>query len=72
MRINPKPYFVVSGVLFGLVAIAHLVRAIYGWPVAIAGKDIPVTVSWVGFIVAASLALWAVQLAGRSESGDAP
>ena len=65
MNINPRPYFVISGCIFALVALLHLARAINGWPVLVAGQDVPVTVSWAGFIVAASLALWAVQLAGR-------
>jgi hypothetical protein len=68
MAINPRPYFVVSGFVFALVALLHLTRAIYGWPVLVAGQDVPLAVSWAGFILAASLALWAVQLAGRSKS----
>lgn len=70
LDINPRPYFVVTGCVFALVALLHVVRAIYGWPVVIAGQEVPVAVSWVGFVVAASLALWAVQLAGRFKSGS--
>lgn len=68
MNINPRPYFVISGCIFALVALLHLARAINSWPVLVAGQEVPVTVSWVGFIVAASLSLWAVQLAGRVKS----
>ena len=66
LQVNPRPYFVASGALFTLVAIAHLVRAIYGWQVVIGNYSVPNTVSWVAFIITASLALWAVQLASRT------
>lgn len=71
LQINPKPYFVVSGCLFTLVALVHLVRAIYGWPVVVADWEVPISVSWVAFVLTASLALWAVQLAGRAQAGVA-
>lgn len=69
LPINPRPYFVISGCIFALVSLLHLARAIYSWPAVIAGQDVPVAVSWVAFVITASLALWAVQLAGRFKSG---
>ena len=52
-------YAVVSGAIFGLVAVAHAVRALYGWPVQIGGLDIPVWVSWVSTVIAGGLCAWA-------------
>jgi hypothetical protein len=54
-----KKYCVVSGVLFSLVAIAHLLRVVFGMPVQVDGVAIPMFVSWVGFVVPAALAMWA-------------
>ena len=52
-------YVVVSGVLFGVIAVLQAVRAFYQWPVQVAGFDVPVWVSWVAIAVAGSLCVWA-------------
>ena len=55
----PNKYVVVSGVLFGVIAVAQAVRALNQWPVQVAGFDVPVWVSWVAMVVAGSLCMWA-------------
>ena len=57
-----KNYCLISGILFGLVALAHLLRVVYGMPVLVADYDVPMVFSWLGFIVPASLAAWAFRL----------
>jgi len=57
-----KEYCVVSGVLFSLVALAHLLRIVFGMPVQVDEFDVPMLVSWVGLIVPAGLAFWAFRL----------
>jgi hypothetical protein len=52
-------YVVVSGAVFGAVAAAHAVRALFQWPVQIAGLDIPTWISWVAIVVSGSLCAWA-------------
>ena len=52
-------YVVVSGVLFGVIALVQAVRALNQWPVQVAGFDMPVWVSWVAMVVAGSLCMWA-------------
>ncbi len=52
-------YVVVSGVLFGAIAVAQAVRAWNQWPVQVAGFDVPMWVSWLAMVVAASLCMWA-------------
>ena len=52
-------YVVVSGSIFGVVAVAHAVRALYEWPVQIGSLDISVWVSWVAMVVTGSLCAWA-------------
>lgn len=53
---DPISYSRLAGLIFAIVAILQLVRALGGWPVTIAGTAIPVWVSWVAFVVAALLA----------------
>ena len=55
----PSKYAVVSGVVFGVVAVLQAVRALYQWPVHIGGVDIPVSGSWVAAVVAGGLCVWA-------------
>ncbi len=52
-------YVVVSGVLFGVIALLQAVRALNQWPVHVGGFDVPVWVSWVAMVVAGSLCVWA-------------
>ena len=54
-----KKYCIVSGVVFSLVALAHLLRLVYGMSVQIDEYAVPMSVSWVAFIVTAALAVWA-------------
>ena len=57
-----KEYIVFSGVIFGLVAILHLLRLVYAMPVTIGEWEIPVWASAVGVIVAGFLTWKAKQL----------
>ena len=52
-------YVVVSGVLFGVIALVQAVRALNQWPVQVAGVEVPVWVSCVAMVVAGSLCVWA-------------
>ena len=58
-------YVVVSGVLFGVVAVLQAVRALYQWPVQIAGFDVPMWASWVAVVVAGALCVWAFRSAHK-------
>ena len=58
-----KGYLIVSALIFGLVALIHLVRAFNSWSFVIGPVTIPVLASWVGFIITASMCLWALRLA---------
>ncbi len=55
---NIKTYCGVSATLFTIVALAHLTRLFYGWPVEIEATTIPMLVSWMGFIGPGVLAAW--------------
>jgi membrane associated rhomboid family serine protease len=55
-----KPATTAAAVLFGLIALIHLLRLIQGWPVLVNGMAVPAWVSVVGLIVGLGLAvlLW--------------
>ena len=61
-----KEYCLVSGVLFALVALAHLIRIINGLPVLIGETAVPMYASWIGLLVPGALAAWAFRLSGAS------
>lgn len=58
-----KNYCLVSGVLFALVALAHLLRVINGMSVQVDDYLVPMSVSWIGTVVPAVLAVWAFRIA---------
>jgi hypothetical protein len=54
-------YALVSGAIFGLVALLQAARAIATWPVQIGPLDVPLWFSWVAAVVAGSLSVWALR-----------
>lgn len=63
-----RPYVRVSGLLFGLVAIGHLVRAVRRWPLLIGGHPVPVVVSLIVLVVAGGMAFWAWRLLSQPQT----
>ena len=57
-----RTYVQVSGTLFGLFALGHLVRVIRHWPLLIAGYPLPVLASIVVLLVMGFMAFWAWRL----------
>jgi hypothetical protein len=55
-----KPFTRLAVVVFALVALAHLLRLVYGWEVTFDGAAIPLWPSVAGLIIAGGLAagLW--------------
>ena len=54
----PNAYAAVSALIFAVVAVGHLIRIVRGWPVQIASRSVPMSVSWIGLVIAALLAIW--------------
>jgi hypothetical protein len=47
-----KTYILITSWFFAVVALCHLLRALFGWEVVVAGSwFIPVWCSWIAFIV---------------------
>jgi hypothetical protein len=59
---SSKAYFVISGTIFGLVALAHLLRVVYQMPVHAGDWAFPMWLSWSGFAVAGALCVWGFHL----------
>jgi divalent metal cation (Fe/Co/Zn/Cd) transporter len=60
-----RRYTQVSGLVFGLVAVGQLIRAVMRWPVQVADVVVPVWASGCAFVVMAALATWAFSTAKR-------
>jgi len=52
-----KPFTTLATILFALIALAHLYRIVMPFEVVVAGCSIPQWASFVGLLVAATLAL---------------
>ena len=55
-------YLLISGIIFGLVAILHLVRLIWKVSVQFGSKVLPMRISWGGLVAATVLCVWAFVL----------
>jgi hypothetical protein len=53
---NQKTFSIMAGVIFAVVALAHLVRIYMDWPIVIADWSVPMWVSWIALVVAGGLA----------------
>lgn len=63
-----KKYCVVSGVFFSLVALAHLLRIVYGMSIQVDGYEVPMFASWAALLVPAGLAFWAFRVSRESDT----
>ena len=62
---GPKLYLILSGSIFLLVALLHLLRLIYHWPIVVGTWMPPYVVSYGGFLVAPGFSLWGYWLARK-------
>lgn len=62
---NQKTYFTITGVLLGLVALAHLARLSFGVAVSVGSYLVPMWLSVLGFIIPGGIAVWAIRLCMR-------
>ena len=61
-----RRYCVISGVLLSLVALAHLLRIVYGMSVQVDDYVVPMLVSWIGLALPGGLAVWAFRISRES------
>ncbi len=60
-----KTFLTVSGTIFGIMALLHLLRILSGWPARIGTYDVPMWPSWVAVVLAGYLTFSAFRLKGR-------
>lgn len=63
-----RGYVQVSGLLFALVTLGHLVRMFARWPLMIAGWPLPVLASLVVAIVSGVMTIWALRVLSASRA----
>ena len=51
-------YAAVSALIFVIVAVVHLARLVKSWPVQVGSFAVPMSLSWIGLLVSALLAIW--------------
>ena len=61
-----RAYLVISGSIFGIVAILHALRLINQWPLQLGPWSAPMWGSWVGVIATVILCLWAFRLSAKA------
>jgi dolichyl-phosphate-mannose--protein O-mannosyl transferase len=54
---SDKIYHYSASILFGVLTVLHLARALQGWDAQVAGTMIPVWISWVAVVIAGYLML---------------
>jgi hypothetical protein len=64
--LKTKAYLMVSTVIFAIVAVAHLIRFMMGWPAILGTWDVPLSASLVAVLVSASVAIWGIALMRRT------
>ena len=60
-----KSYLTLSALVFAVVALAHLARALAAWTIVIGPWTVPIALSWIGAIAAGILSSWAFSLARK-------
>ncbi|HEY4519657.1 MAG TPA: hypothetical protein VJH33_01305 [Candidatus Paceibacterota bacterium] len=61
---DKKTFFLVSAVIFGLVALVHLARVFWGWDASIGGWYVPTWASWLAILVGGFMSWHAWQFRG--------
>jgi len=53
---SQKSYYTITGAVFLIIAILHLLRIVNGWPADIGGFIVPMWLSWIAVLLAGYLA----------------
>ena len=62
---SQKTFTIIASMIFGVVALFHVLRIFLGWPAVIGGWMVPMWVSWIGLVVAGGLSYLGINLAMR-------
>jgi hypothetical protein len=53
-----QTFVMVSAIIFGLAALAHVIRLSQGWVLQLGPHALPPAASWIGLVVAGALCIW--------------
>jgi hypothetical protein len=67
---SQKLYLIVSGIVFLLVGIFHVLRLLYHWQVFVGPSEVPYSLSYVGCPVSLGYSVWACWLLVRTYRAD--
>jgi hypothetical protein len=67
-----RAYLQLSGLIFFVVALGHLLRVLRRWPLLIAGYPLPAVGSLVVVVLAGAMAFWAWRLITPNRPGGRP
>ena len=66
---SQRIFLLIAGVVFGLIALGHVLRIVWGWSIVIQDLPVPMWASWIAVIVMGYLAYEGFRLARKSLSG---
>ena len=58
-----RRYAQVSGAFFGVLAVIQLTRTVLGWPIQVAGVELPLWASALACVITSTFAVWAFRAA---------
>jgi len=58
VREEEPVYALVSALIFAVAAAAHLLRLVNRWAVQVGPYSVPMSVSWIGLVIAALISVW--------------
>ena len=62
---NPKSFSLLASAIFLLIAVGHLSRIVFKWPVVIGGWAVPFWANWAAMLLFACLAYLGFRLARK-------
>ena len=65
---TPRIFSLITAAVFSLVALGHAVRLLFRWHVTVENVVVPFWLSWIGLIIAGSLAYEGFRLSRRIRS----
>ena len=60
---DQKTFVLLAGVVFAIVALAHLLRIFMDWPIVIDTWTVPMWLSWIALVIAGGLGFFGLRLA---------
>jgi len=66
---SQKAFSLIAGVVFGLIALGHVLRIVFNLSFVVQDISVPMWASWIAVVILGSLAYQGFRLARKSSSG---